>query len=225
MHPLTLACLYLPLVACGPVTAQDGIANDDKSEVVSQPPQSRFAAVPETAKPLINAARGRLKSIVVYDGRYMRLDYPGGDVPATIGVCTDVVIRSLRKAYDLDLQKTVHEDMIANFSKYPTTWGLTRTDKNIDHRRVPNLETYFTRAGYDLPITRDPKAYQPGDIVAWRLDAGSGRGGPPHIGIVSDRISKDGTPLIIHNIGRGVEESNMLFLHTITGHYRYSPDS
>jgi len=158
--------------------------------------------------------------MVVYDGRYMRLDYPGGDVPATMGVCTDVVIRSLRKAYDVDLQKLVHEDMKANFSKYPKNWGLTRPDRNIDHRRVPNLETYFARAGQALPITRTASDYKPGDIVSWRLDSNRGSGGLPHIGIVSDRRSRKGIPLIIHNIGRGPEESDMLFDHRITGHFR-----
>jgi len=220
MRLLILACLGFPLAACGPVTAQDGTANDPTLDAASQTPRSRVGAVPETAKPLVTAARGRLKSMVVYDGRYMRLDYPGGDVPATMGVCTDVVIRSLRKAYDLDLQKLVHEDMRANFSQYPTNWGLTRTDKNIDHRRVPNLETYFTRAGQAMPITRTPTDYKPGDIVSWRLDSNRGSGGLPHIGIVSDRLSRKGTPLIIHNIGRGPEESDMLFDHRITGHFR-----
>jgi len=220
MRLLILACLCLPLAACGPVTAQDSTASDPTVEAASQTPRSRVAAVPETAKPLVTAARGRLKSMVVYDGRYMRLDYPGGDVPATMGVCTDVVIRALRKAYDVDLQKLVHEDMKANFSKYPTNWGLTRTDKNIDHRRVPNLETYFTRAGQAMPITRTPSDYKPGDIVSWRLDSNRGSGGLPHIGIVSDRRSRKGIPLIIHNIGRGPEESDMLFDHRITGHFR-----
>ena len=124
------------------------------------------------------------------------------------------------KPYALDLQQLVHEDMKANFSAYPANWGLTRTDKNIDHRRVPNLETYFTRAGYDLPITKQQSDYKPGDIVSWRLDGNTGRGGLPHIGIVSDRTGITGNPLIIHNIGGGPEESDMLFDHRITGHFR-----
>lgn len=190
-------------MACAPVSAQE-----------------RTATVSPEAKPLVQAARDRLKSIVVYDGRYMRLDYPGGDVPATMGVCTDVVIRSLRRAHDYDLQKRVHEDMKANFSAYPKNWGLTRPDKNIDHRRVPNLETYFKRQGFSRPITKQAGDYKPGDIVSWRLDGNSGRGGLPHIGIVSDRLGVTGTPLIIHNIGGGVEESDMLFDHRITGHFR-----
>ena len=201
------------LAACGPVTAQDQIAT------APEMPQLDIV-VEENAKPLVVAARKRLDARVVYDGRYVALDYPNGDVPATMGVCTDVVIRSLRTAYNVDLQQTVHEDMKTDFSAYPTTWGHTRTDKNIDHRRVPNLEVYFTRAGYALPITKQAADYKPGDIVSWRLDSNSGDGGLPHIGIVSDRVARSGTPLIIHNIGRGPEESNILFGHKITGHFR-----
>lgn len=212
MRTLSLTCLCLLLAACNPVSAQDYV-----------PEAERLVEVSETAKPLVAAARSRLKSLVVYDPSYVGIDYPNGDVPATMGVCTDVVIRSLRRAYGVDLQKNVHEDMKANFSAYPTIWGLTRTDKNIDHRRVPNLEVYFARMGQDLPITKDPKDYKPGDIVAWRLDGNSGKGGLAHIGIVSDRLSVTGIPLIIHNIGGGPEESDMLFDHKITGHYRVPP--
>jgi len=186
---------------------------------------TRRSPVAPKAELLVKAARDRLKASVVYDGRYVGLDYPGGDVPATMGVCTDVVIRSYRKAHGFDLQKAVHEDIKANFSKYPTTWGHQRPDKNIDHRRVPNLEVWFTRAGHAVPLTHSATDYRPGDIVSWRLDGRSGEDGLPHIGIVSDRRGRDGTPLIIHNIGRGPEESNMLFDHTITGHFRYFPAS
>ena len=215
MRILSLACLCL--IACNPVTTQDEVAAEPEAA------QPRTIQVSDGAKPFVVAARKRLDSIVVYDGRYVSLAYPGGDVPEGMGVCTDVIIRSLRRAYNVDLQKTVHEDMKANFSAYPTNWGHTRTDKNIDHRRVPNLETYFTRAGYDLPITRQPSDYKPGDIVSWRLDSNSGSGGLPHIGIVSERLSRAGTPLIIHNIGGGPEESDMLFDHRITGHFRVVP--
>ncbi len=182
------------------------------------------SVTPEMA-PLLAAAKDRLKALVVYDGRYIGMAYPGGDVPATMGVCTDVVIRSYRAAYGFDLQTAVHEDMVENFNTYPTNWGHTRTDRNIDHRRVPNLETWFTRAGYSVSITGRPSDYAPGDIVSWRLDGLSGAGGLPHIGIVSDRTSNNGTPLIIHNIGRGPEESDMLFSHKITGHFRFLPES
>ena len=218
MRLRSLIFLCVPLAACGPVTAQD-----QSAPVGPNVSHVQVAEISDAAKPLVAAARDRLKSLVVYDGRYVALDYPNGDVPATMGVCTDVVIRSLRKAYDFDLQKAVHEDMTENFSAYPKTWGHTRTDKNIDHRRVPNLETYFTRAEQALPISRKPTNYKPGDIVSWRLDSNTGSGGLPHISIVSDRLSRGGTPLIIHNIGGGPEESDMLFDHRITGHFRYNP--
>ena len=133
-------------------------------------------------------------------------------------MCTDVIIRSYRAAYSFDFQKAVHEDMRANFTAYPEIWGLKRPDKNIDHRRVPNLETYLTRRGAALPITRKAQDYKPGDIVTWRLG-----GRLPHIGIVSDKTSPRGTPLIIHNIGFGPEESDMLFDHPIEGHFRFRP--
>ncbi len=218
MRTLLSLLPIIALAACSPTEAQ--------VPPVTVPEPERVAvmstlAVDPAAQPLVTAARDRLKANVRYDGAYIGLDYPGGDVPAHIGVCTDVVIRSYRAAYGFDLQKSVHEDMRENFATYPTNWGLTRPDKNIDHRRVPNLETWFTRAGYDIPISATPTIYQPGDIVSWRLDSGSGSGGLPHIGIVSDKVSRNGTPLIIHNIGRGPEESGILFDHTITGHFRY----
>ena len=168
---------------------------------------------------LVEAAQDRLKQRITYNGAYMKLDYPGGDVPANIGVCTDVLIRSYRAAYGFDFQKAVHEDMKANFSTYPKNWGLKRTDRNIDHRRVPNLETYLIRQGASLGINREPSDFQPGDIVSWRL-----AGGLPHIGIVSDRKAADGTPLIIHNVGAGPQEEDVLFLYKINGHFRFIPE-
>src|SRR5690606_18547582 len=124
-----------------------------------------------------------------YDPAYRQLSYPGGDVPQATGVCTDVVIRALRKQ-GLDLQQLVHEDMRAHFSAYPRNWGLSRPDRNIDHRRVPNLMTYFARRGFSRPPSDDPMDYRAGDIVAW--DLGNGL---THIGILSDRSSAAGTPL------------------------------
>ena len=214
MRILPLVCVCFLLAGCKPVSAQEFV-----------PESKRHVAVSETAKPLVAAARKRLDVLVVYDPSYVGIDYPNGDVPATMGVCTDVVIRSLRKAYGFDLQQAVHEDMKDNFSAYPALWGHTKTDKNIDHRRVPNLETYFYRMGQDLPITKAPENYKPGDIVAWRLDGNSGQGGPAHIGIVSERLGVTGNPLIIHNVGGGPEESDMLFEHQITGHFRVGPPS
>ena len=165
------------------------------------------------------AAQDRLKHNITYNGAYLKLDYPGGDVPANIGVCTDVIIRSYRVAFGFDFQKAVHEDMKASFSAYPKNWGLTRTDRNIDHRRVPNLETYLKRQGASLGLSRKAEDFQSGDIVSWRLS-----GGLPHIGIVSDRKAADGTPLIIHNIGAGPQEEDELFLYKMSGHFRFIPE-
>lgn len=153
---------------------------------------------------------------VQYDPAYFRIDYPNGDVPANKGVCTDVVIRAYRKM-GIDLQKEVHEDMKANFSKYPKNWGLTKTDRNIDHRRVPNLMTFFSRHGTVRKISQDPNDYQPGDIVCWNLG-----GGTTHIGIVVKQKSRDRQRhLIVHNIGAGQVLADCLFSYTIIGHYRY----
>lgn len=153
---------------------------------------------------------------VVYDPSYFRLEYPNGDVPPNKGVCTDVVIRAYRKL-GIDLQKEVHEDMKANFAEYPKNWGLSDPDKNIDHRRVPNLMTFFERHGTTLPISDNPNDYQPGDIVCWNLG-----GGVTHIGIVSNKKAINGLrPLVVHNIGRGQVLEDMLFNYKVIGHYRY----
>ena len=165
---------------------------------------------------LVRDARAQIGVTTGYDGSYRTLAYPLGDVPQETGVCTDVVIRALRQQ-GIDLQQLVHEDMTRHFSAYPKKWGLKRTDRNIDHRRVPNLETWFARHGKSLSLT-DPDSFQPGDIVTWRLP-----GDLPHIGIVSDRRAADGTPLIIHNIGRGTQEENILNQYPRTAHYRYQP--
>jgi hypothetical protein len=165
---------------------------------------------------LVNAALERTSHQVTYDGSYRRIDYPGGDVPDHIGVCTDVVIRSYR-AVGVDLQQLVHEDMRGSFSEYPKIWGLERPDPNIDHRRVPNLQTFFRRHGTVLRASQDAADYEPGDLVTWMLPRNL-----PHIGIVIDRRSRDGQrPLIVHNIGGGPKAEDMLFEYTITGHYRY----
>jgi len=151
-----------------------------------------------------------------YDPAYVKIDYPGGDVPLERGVCTDVVIRALRKG-GVDLQKEVHEDMQRYFAVYPTKWGLTKPDSNIDHRRVPNLQTYFKRKGKELAITKNADDYRPGDIVAWDLGAGV-----DHIGIVTNLWSTETESYFIaHNIGVGARIENVLFSWDITGHYRY----
>ena len=170
------------------------------------------------ANPLVEAGKERLKHRVVYDGAYQAMAYPMGDVAPDKGVCTDVIIRAYR-TLGVDLQELVHKDMSAHFDVYPNHWGLSQPDTHIDHRRVPNLETFFRRHGTPLPITSDPADYQPGDLVPWRL-TGSGL---PHIGIVSDQKAPSGRFEIIHNIGWGPRSDDMLFNHPIKGHYRYMP--
>lgn len=168
---------------------------------------------------LVDAAREHTRHNVRYDGTYHSIPYPNGDVPSHIGVCTDVIIRVYRKL-GIDLQQKVHEDMKANFSAYPSKkiWGLGKPDSNIDHRRVPNLQTFFSRHGQRLPITPHAKDYTPGNLVTWMLP-----GNLPHIGIVIDQRSSDGKrPLIVHNIGEGPKSEDILFKYRITGHYRYS---
>ena len=161
------------------------------------------------AKQQVGVTRG-------YDPAYRRIPYPNGDVPRETGVCTDVIVRAYRHA-GIDLQVLVHEDMKRNFSAYPRLWGLRRPDPNIDHRRVPNLATFFTRRGGKLPVTRRGADYKPGDIVTWRLSSGV-----PHIGLVSD-VPARGTDryLVVHNIGAGARLEDVLFAYEVTGHYRF----
>jgi len=177
----------------------------------------RTMAVPENdhAVEIIKAARSQIGVTTGYDPAYRSMGYPDGDVPESSGVCTDVVIRALRKAIGMDLQKEVHEDMKANFSRYPTIWGLRKTDRNIDHRRVPNLKTFFTRRKWKQPIPEKPQDYEPGDLVTCTVPPHL-----PHIMIVSDRRTEEGRPLVIHNIGQGVREEDRLADFPITGRYR-----
>jgi uncharacterized protein len=180
-----------------------------------------FAAVPATAfaeelgMRLVNAARDQIGKTVFYDVRYQVLDYPNGDPPIERGVCTDVVIRAFRSALGMDLQKLVHEDMVRNFSSYPKLWRLRRPDKNIDHRRVPNLQTYFARRGYRLHASGETNDFRPGDLVTCIVPPSL-----PHIMIVSDKKNAKGIPLVIHNIGSGTREEDRLVEFRLTGHYR-----
>lgn len=172
-------------------------------------------AAADQAQDLVAAARAQVGVTLAYDPSYQRIAYPMGDVPLERGVCSDVVVRAFR-GVGVDLQAELHDDMKRHFTAYPRIWGLQKTDANIDHRRVPNLATWFTRQSYDLRVTDAPADYRPGDVVAWVL--GNGR---PHIGIVSDRLSPDGArPLMIHNIGGGAQEEDVLFGWRITGHFR-----
>jgi len=166
---------------------------------------------------LVEAAREQTEKKISYDGSYRRINYPMGDVPDNVGVCTDLIIRSYRKL-GIDLQELVHLDMQANFSHYPKIWGLSTTDTNIDHRRVPNLQVYFKRHGEVLLIDRDVNNYRAGDLLTWLLP-----GNLPHIGIVSNQtVAGTQRPKIIHNIGKGPVEDDILFKYAITGHYRYA---
>ena len=197
-------------------------AKEDPYSPVELPP-----LIPEAPlsfeEELAQAALARTMQRVRYDGRYLKIAYPMGDVPPEIGVCTDVVIRSYREL-GIDLQKNVHEDMRRNFKRYPSRkrWGLRKPDTNIDHRRVYNLQTFFQRKGESLKITKDPKNYKPGDLVTWQVSPKM-----PHIGVVLEMTSHEdpNRHLIAHNIGNGPVIEDMLFNFKITGHYRYKPKS
>ncbi len=172
------------------------------------------------ANEVSNAAKSIINPNVIYDGRYEKIAFPNGDVSPNRGVCTDVIIRAYREL-GTDLQLLVNNDMRAHFHLYPSQkmWGLQSTDRNIDHRRVPNLEKFFERNGQSLKLSQNPNDYQAGDIVSWRLDNGL-----PHIGIVIDQKSTDGKhPLVVHNIGAGQISEDVLFQWKMIGHYRYQP--
>jgi uncharacterized protein len=175
-------------------------------------------------QPISNDFEGKLSAAaisivddgVVYTPDYVSIKYPNGDVPAKTGVCTDVVIRAYRKL-GIDLQKEVHQDMVNNFAKYPKTWGLRKTDTNIDHRRVPNLEVFFSRKGEKLAISSSANDYKTGEIVTWLIN-----GKLPHIGIITNKKTQDGKrPMIVHNVGGGQVLEDCLFSYTIVGHYKY----
>ncbi len=176
-----------------------------------------FAAKGNFFQLLAQAALGLTSQKVTYDPSYFKLKYPMGDVPADKGVCTDVVIRAYRRM-GTDLQQLVHEDMQRHFSMYPGIWGSKTTDKNIDHRRVPNLMVFFKREGAALTVSHQATDYQPGDLVCWDLG-----NGVTHIGIVSGKMAAGGRYGIVHNIGAGQVWEDCLFHWKIIGHYRYQP--
>lgn len=201
--------VFAVLAAAFPIIAAPSLA---QTQTANLTPRQEFL------KKLVAAAEERTHHTVRYDPAYVRIPYPGGDVPQDTGVCTDEVIRSYR-AVGVDLQKEVHEDMEGNFSAYPQQrrWLLSHTDTNIDHRRVPNLMVFFSRKGETLAITEDPSDYLPGDIVTWDLG-----GNVPHVGIVvHEKSAEGGRHLIVHNIGQGPRREDVLFAWKITGHYRY----
>ena len=173
----------------------------------------------KSATDLVTAARSQIGVTLTYNPAYEKLAYPGGDVPIERGVCTDVVVRAYRKL-GVDLQQLVHQDMKKSWSAYPHVqkWNLKRPDSNIDHRRVPNLAAFFKRHGTTLAPSKEGRNYLPGDVVTWRLPRNL-----THIGIVGDKRTASGVPLMIHNIGAGTQEEDMLFKFDVTGHYRYQP--
>lgn len=171
---------------------------------------------PPAGDRLAQAAERQVGVTLAYDPAYVQLRYPGGDVPIDRGVCTDVVIRAMRKL-GVDLQRLVHEDMRRHFSAYPRRWGLKRPDSNIDHRRVPNLATFLRRRGKAVTVTQRPADYRPGDIVTWRLPTGQ-----DHIGVVSTQpVRRTARLLAVHNIGAGALCEDVLFAYQVTGHYRW----
>jgi uncharacterized protein len=207
------------LVACQtePRTAAQQQQNIRHTPTNFVEPRPLANDLPREVKLMLESAVQQMSLTKEYDPAYTVLPYPNGDVPIEKGVCTDVVIRAMRRA-GVDLQKEVHEDMRANFSVYPKKWGLKKADSNIDHRRVPNLQTFFTRKRKSLPITDNPANYKPGDIVAWDLNGK----GLTHIGIVSNIYSETTKRyLIIHNIGSGTQSEDVLFDWKVIGHYRY----
>ena len=181
---------------------------------------AQAASASDAALKLVGAARSQIGRTVLYNGAYEGIAYPNGDIPIERGVCTDVIIRAYRQAFGFDLQKAIHEDMRAHFAAYPNNWGAKTTDRNIDHRRVPNQQVFFKRQGAALALPPKVSDFQAGDVVSQMLP-----GNLPHIVIVSDRQTRSGTPLAIHNIGRGTQEEDVLLSYTITGHYRFLPTS
>lgn len=183
--------------------------------------QTEARALPANSSPnlklVVDGAIDQIGKTTSYDPSYQKIDYPNGDVPIETGVCSDVIVRAFRKA-GIDLQQDLHADMKDNFSAYPTRWGLKVTDSNIDHRRVPNLQTYFTRKGKSLSTGGSSDTFLPGDIITWDLALG----GTEHIGMVVNVWYKpEKRYLIVHNIGAGTRLEDVLFAWKITGHYRY----
>ena len=212
---LILLAFFVSCESNFPTIAQQDPTRMFASPTVEKPRLSEIKS--DKIRAILKSANEQIKITTSYTQKYYSISYPNGDVPKSTGACTDVVIRSYRAA-GIDLQKKVHEDMKANFSKYPKKWGLRRPDTNIDHRRVPNIRRYFERKGKSLSVTNDGAKYKPGDIVSWDLNGK----GLTHIGLVSNIWNeKEKRHLIIHNIGGGTEREDRLFEWEITGHYRY----
>ena len=213
---LALACAGCGVASTASTPAQGRPAHQAATQAAAQTP-ARPSSGSAFLDKLVEAAIERTSHEVRYDPSYFKIDYPNGDVPAEVGVCTDEVIRSYR-AVGVDLQKLVHEDMERDFGAYPRAWGAKKTDKNIDHRRVPNLRKFFERQGASLPLTEEARDYKPGDVVTWDLSSGL-----THIGLVVNVPSDADAERfqIVHNIGAGPKMEDVLFGWKITGHYRY----
>jgi uncharacterized protein len=215
-NPTKLILLILALLLAS--ACQQQIARSKPLKPPEQQTETRALPVNSlpTLKLIIDGTVEQIGKTTSYDPSYQKIEYPNGDVPIETGVCSDVIVRAFRKG-GIDLQKDVHEDMKGNFSAYPTRWGLKGTDVNIDHRRVPNLQTYFTRKGKSLATTSGSENFLPGDMVTWDLG-----GGVDHVGLVVNVWSKPTQRyLIVHNIGAGTLMEDVLFSWKITGHYRY----
>ena len=215
---ITAAAMVPGKLEAGLQLAQNAIEN--RREPLVRITFQRDLVEPEPwAEKLIAAAEDQIGVTLVYDPAYVGLEFPNGDLPRERGVCTDVVVRAYRDAFEFDLQKEVNQDMKQHFRAYPKIWGLKRPDRNIDHRRVPNLQTFFKRRGAALPVSRNASHYLPGDVISQMLPRNL-----PHIAIVTHYRSRDGErPLVIHNIGAGTRLEDRLFDFPITGHYRFEP--
>jgi uncharacterized protein len=201
----------------GSTATSDAASNAAPVATIKKLSTTDGVAVGGKESALIDAALQQVGTTTGYDPAYVPLDYPGGDVDISTGVCSDVVVRSYR-AVNADLQQLLHDDMRAHFSAYPTRWGLTKPDANIDHRRVPNLETFFRRHGGQLAVTNNGADYQPGDVVTWLIDD------RPHTGIVTNKKVDDADRfLIVHNVGAGTQLEDVLFEWPIVGHYHWMP--
>jgi hypothetical protein len=211
MRLLALAALIVSAKGC-----QQHSAGQAERSPEAATAQASAVELSTALKPVVEGAIEQTRYTVSYDPSYVKIAYPGGDLPLDRGVCADVIVRAFRKG-GVDLQKEVHEDMQRNFSAYPNKWGMSRPDTNIDHRRVPNLMTYFKRMRKAVNITDEAKDYLPGDVVAW--DLGNGL---LHIGIVTNARAQGGKNLsLVHNIGAGARLEDVLFSWRIIGHYRY----
>jgi uncharacterized protein len=216
---ILIRALLVLCLALSSLTGCQAVRSSQRAVEVSERALAEATQVKADATPLEKINAGAIEQTTQttsYDPSYVKLAYPNGDVPIETGVCADVVVRAFRKG-GIDLQKELHEDMTNSFAKYPKKWRARRPDSNIDHRRVPNLMTWFERQDKARPITKDAKDYLPGDVVSWELDNGL-----PHIGMIS-KIKAEGTEryAVVHNIGLGARIEDVLFSWKITGHYRY----